>query len=199
MKLGKKLYRGTIMVDIDGVLADLEGAFVEAFGDKRRDVYYLTDRYPEYYDMIMEWVASPSTYADLSPIFAGLLFLRQATSRGWYIWLCSSRPKSKEMMEVTIGWLDKYGVKYNEFSLSDDKNDSIRSYNSLHPARSVRIVVDDSLDVLETIDSSIYSVAWSQPWNAGFYPRMWYDAETMRVLVQPSREESPVGAWEKAK
>ena len=103
------------------------------------------------------------------------------------------------MMNVTIGWLDKYGVKYHEFSLSGNKYDSILMYNGINPNRPVKIVVDDSLDVLETMDSSIYSVAWSQPWNAGFYPRMWYDAETMRVLLQHSREEYPVGAWELAK
>jgi len=196
MKNRKNLYRGTLVCDIDGVIADLEGAFVDAFGSNHRDVYYFTDRYPEHTDTIIEWIESPATYADLSPIFSGLLFLRQAYSRGWYIWLVSSRPKSDEMMRITAEWLDKYGAKFHEFSLSGDKNDSIRSYNHLHPDKPVRIVVDDSLDVLETIDPKIYSVAWAQMWNTGFYPRMWYDPETMRVLVQAEPDSSPVGAWE---
>ena len=46
MKLGKMRYRGTIAVDIDGVLADFEKKFCEDFGEDNRHLYSFYGRYP---------------------------------------------------------------------------------------------------------------------------------------------------------
>ena len=195
MKLGKKLYRGTIAVDIDGVLADFESKFCEDFGEDNRHMYSLAARYPEIDpELIEEWVKNPENYVDLAPIFGGLLFVRQAHQRGWYILLVTSRDKS--LREVTRNWLAKYGVVYNEIMFTRAKALTIQDYDNLNPTRPVKIVVDDSVSVLESLPDK-FSVAWEQPWNISFRPSMWYSEVEMRIILCTG-DGSVRGIWDKA-
>ena len=60
-----------VVVDIDGVLADFEGAFVKTFGDDRRELESLEARYPSRSRSINEFVYDPHTYIHLEPIPLG--------------------------------------------------------------------------------------------------------------------------------
>jgi hypothetical protein len=195
MKMPKLKYRGTIMVDIDGVLADWETPMCDAFGYQNRHMYSPYDRYPDVpRDLIAEFIANPYNYEDLEPIFGGILFCHQARSRGWSVLLCTSRPES--LMYVTENWLSKYKVPYNELVFSKKKADAILDYNEENPDEEVRIAVDDSVSVLRTLPTNVYPVAWLQEWNVGYYPRMWYSENDMKIMIKDAPENFPVGAWD---
>lgn len=197
MKMGKMKYRGTIVVDIDGVLADFESKFCEDFGNKNREMYKLETRYP-YTDpeLIKEYVNNPENYKDLAPIFGGLLFIRQAAYRGWNVTLVTSR--GIHMREVTRNWLSKYGAVYHDLIFSSDKRETVLSLDRVYPYRPVAIVVDDSLEVLRSIPEK-YCVAWEQPWNEVFYPSMRYDEDRMKLVICRHPSEIYVSIWGKAK
>lgn len=194
MKMPKMKYRGTIAVDIDGVLADFEKKFCEDFGTDNRNMYSLEARYPDLDpELIREYVDNPENYTDLEPIFGGLLFIRQAAQRGWYILLVTSR--GKHLQEVTRNWLDRYGAQYHEIMFSKKKYESIRDWDRINPDKPVTIVVDDSVSVLESMPEK-YCVAWDSLWNIEFYPRMWYSTFQMKLMIEVSNGKS-VGVWDK--
>lgn len=194
MKMPKLRYRGTIAVDIDGVLADFEGKFCEDFGTDNRHLYSFFDRYPNVdRELIKEYVENPENYRDLVPIFGGAMFCRQAHQRGWYILLVTSRDKS--LREVTRNWLDKYGVVYNEIIFAKNKREAIADYDAINASRPVSIVVDDSVEVLKSMPER-YCVAWYQLWNFGFYPSMVYSEDDMKIIIKPSVYDSAVGIWD---
>lgn len=198
MKLGKMQYRGTIAVDIDGVLANFEKKFCEDFGYENRDLYSLEARYPELDPaLIKEYVNNPDNYVDLEPIFGGLLFCRQAHQRGWYILLVTSRNPS--LADVTRQWLAKYGAVYHELMFAKDKREAIYDWEEIEiwdcKKPPVSIVVDDSVSVLESMPEK-YCVAWDSEWNYGYYPRMYYATLEMKLMLEIS-EWKVVGAWDK--
>lgn len=195
MKLGKMKYRGTIMVDIDGVLADWETPMCHAFGYINRHMYSPFDRYPDVpIDLIDEYISNPHNYEDLAPIFGGILFCRQASMRGWFVLLCTSRPR--EVGEITFEWLERYGVAYNHLAFSTSKSEYIREFDAANTDRPVRIVVDDSVSVLQSMPDK-YCVAWQQEWNMNYYPSMKYDPLAMKIVLHQSKDDFyPVGAWD---
>lgn len=198
MKLGIKLYRGTIAVDIDGVIADFEGKFCEDFGDQNRHLYSLEARYPELDpQLINEYVANPENYRDLAPIFGGILFCHQAHQRGWFVLLVTSR--NVALRDVTKMWLDRYGVVYDDLLFAKNKMEALEDYNFINPSRKVQIVVDDSEAVLESMEDKYYCVAWSQPWNLTWYPRIWYSGEYMKLCMYDAWVGNVVGVWDKVK
>ena len=197
MKIPKLKYRGTIMVDIDGVLADWETPMCDAFGYINRHMYSPYDRYPDVdRGLIEEFIANPANYEDLVPIFGGLLFCRQAARRGWYILLCTSRPKQTEL--VTNEWLQRYGVVHDELIFAQKKADAILDFNERNPDKEVRIAVDDSVSVLRSLPTRVYPVAWKQEWNYGYYPAMAYNSENFKIELFQSKDDFyPVGVWDK--
>lgn len=196
MKMPKIKYRGTIMVDIDGVIADFEGKFCEDFGDDNRHLSKLESRYPNLDPgLIREYVGNQENYVDLAPIFGGLLFCRQAYQRGWYVLLMTSR--DKKLREVTKSWLSKYSVVYHELVFSRNKREAVADFDALHPEYPVRIVVDDSVSVLESMPEK-YCVAWQQEWNLDYYPAMKYSSTSMKIVLHQSKDDFyPVGVWDK--
>lgn len=197
MKLGKPVFCGTIAVDIDGVLCNFERGFSEAFGDGISSPYELEERYPHLNpELIREWVKTPENYRDLEPIFGGLLFTRQAQQRGWYILLVTSR--DKVLQEVTKNWLARYGAVYNEIIFTMDKRESIMEYDALHSSRPVKIVVDDSVAVLENMPEK-YGIAMANPWNRGYYPFMRYDTKEMKIKMYTDEFSPSKGIWDRVK
>lgn len=197
MRMNKMLYRGSIMVDVDGVLADFEGRFCQDFGSDNRHLYCLEDRYPKVDpELIREYAKNPDNYIDLAPIFGGLMFCRQAHQRGWYVLLMTSRDKS--LRTVTQNWLHKYSVVYHELIFSRNKRAAVEDFDVLHPEYQVRIVVDDSVSVLESMPEK-YCVAWSQLWNFGYYPTMTYFGSDMKIMIKPSVYGEAVGIWDEVK
>ncbi len=198
MKMPKLKYRGTIMVDIDGVLADWETPMCDAFGYVNRHMYSPYDRYPGVSrELIDEFIQNPYNYEDLEPIFGGILFCHQAKARGWYVMLCTSRPYNNGVYDITTTWLNKYRVEHDELIFSQKKADAILDFNEQNPDKGVTIAVDDSVAVLRAMPTNVYPVAWQQEWNLNYYPSMKYDQTAMKIVLHQSKDDFyPVGAWD---
>jgi len=170
--------------DIDGVLADFEGAFCEAFGNANRHLYSLTSRYPEVDpDLISEWVNDPENYKNLNLIFGGITLLNQLKAKGLKVYLLTSRPE--HLTNVTKHWLRIYNIEYYGLMLGClNKSDTVGRLASI--LFDVQMFVDDSVKTLQEVrktSPNIVSLAWAQPWNEGYFPRATYDREKMKVMV----------------
>lgn len=168
--------------DVDGVLANFEEAFCEAFGNKNRHLYSLSARYPEVDpDLIKEWVNDEENYRHLNPIFGGITLLNQVKARGFRIVLLSSRPRHLE--KVTNDWLHLYNVPHdNCFLVGRD----FTKAEWMRDTKGLQLFVDDSVSELvemkEMFPETI-CLAWAQPWNDGYFPRAIYDKENMKIMV----------------
>lgn len=182
--------RFSIACDIDGVLANFEQEFVEAFGDQNRHIYNLYERVPaSQKELVEEFLYNPAVYQDLEPIFGGLHLVSGTKQRGYGVVLITSRPK--EVMEATEEWLDRYSVDYDHLIFSPNKGEVIDKWNKSRKSP-IFCLVDDSMEVLKSVNSEIKRLAWSQEWNHGYFPRMKYDQVSMKLLC---RNDS-VSDWE---
>ena len=177
-------YRGLAVLDIDGVLADFEEGFCEAFGYSNRDLYSLEERYPDAdQGLLKEFVENPLNYKDLAPIFGGVLLLNQLYSRGYYILLMTSR--RKELKTVTFDWLKKYNIPFQELYFSCNKQEGINDFLALHGNLELQIFVDDSVSTLRAVERGaadrVPFLAWGQPWKEGYYPRLRYNESAFKV------------------
>lgn len=175
----KPMFRGTIVVDIDGVLADFEGEFCDRFGQDNRHEQNLYKRYPKYEQLIDDFISNPETYKDLTPIFGGRCLVEQAKMRGYRVELVSSRPESSS--DATREWLNRYNIHYDKFVVGvKSKAQYIRSY-----CENPILLVDDIPDNLIRIEGiGVNGILWSQPWNYGWdVRRMTYSSNKMRLLV----------------
>ena len=161
-----------IIVDIDGVLADLEGRLVRHLvsrygraADVNRDMYAIEDRYadfPEILDAALSFVVDPNSYCSLKPIEAGLNFVEQAIARGYPVQFLSSRPKSA--FGHTVSWLRRNLLDYNATlgakCLEVNKAKLIlKEYKDL-----VAFVVDDRPDTVEKLNAGgVLAYSWAQP------------------------------------
>lgn len=177
-------YKGTVIVDVDGVIADFEEEFCERFGYDHREMYSLHQRYPNVdKELIDEFIMSPDSYERIIPIFGGAVaLLGTLRSRGHYIVLMTSR--DKKLAEVTREWLEGYEIQYNELWFAKDKSVAIGEFNKMYPGRKAFLLIDDCRTTLENLPDEVQGVAWSQPWNEGYFPRMRYNSELMRVEVK---------------
>ena len=169
--------RATAVIDIDGVIANFESAFCDAFGNRNRHLYKLEERYPHLHpDLIAEWVNSEDNYVNLSPIFGGMLLIRQLEQRGFDVVLMTSRAKHLET--VTKSWLTLYHIEPTYLIFQTNKAGHIRDWNDGWTLPPITLFVDDSVSQLEQVkklNPSVTCLAWDQPWNQEYYPRIRYN------------------------
>ena len=186
--------RATAVIDIDNVLADFESAFCDAFGYENRHLYKLEDRYPHLDEnLIGEWVNSEDNYINLSPIFGGLLLIQQLKQRGFDVVLMTSRNPSLEA--VTEAWLKLYHIEPTHLIFQTNKAGHIRDWNDGWVAPPITLFVDDSVSQLEQVkklNPSVTCLAYSQPWNEGYYPRLRYNDKDQVYRIEASIKR---GEW----
>jgi len=193
-------FRGLAVFDIDGVLADFEERMCEAFGYDNREMYRLEDRYPELdRGLIEEFSNSPENYRDLTPIFGGILLFTQIKLRGYYCVLATSRPRT--LKSVTVDWLNRYNVRYEELIFTGNKVETIKDIESINADLSLKFSIDDSVSVLEKVQNvymnSVPVLAWGQAWNQGYYPRLRYNENRMKIEAQVGEGSNWKWIWEK--
>jgi hypothetical protein len=172
----------SVGVDLDGVVFDFEGEFCERFGYDNRHLFDLYKRYPEVDpELINEFIHNPATYADLAPIFGGILLVNHARRLGFNVVILTSRPK--EVAEVTKGVLEHYDVKYNDLVYAYDKKSAIENYNTIYCRYPIKMLVDDRIVHLESLPTGVIGIAWEQPWNEGYYPRARYNPDNMKIEI----------------
>lgn len=185
--MNKKIKKQRVAIfDIDGVLANFEEKFCEAFGNKNRHLYDLFARYPELDEsLLIEWLGDEENYGDLNPIFGGISLLNDLKSKGYYILLITSRPKS--LQKVTTDWLKKYYLDYDELFFGKDKVEVTKSFQHLNDNKKVSIFIDDHLPTLRAMRESFKfpCVCWSQPWNTwdNYYPQAIHNQETFKIEI----------------
>lgn len=146
-----------VVVDIDGVLADFEGAFVKTFGDDRRELESLEARYPSRSRSINEFVYDPHTYIHLEPIPLGLAIVDYLNDNGYDVHIVSSRPLDSQW--VTRRWLKKWGIDFLSFVINPNKTAIIGLAQPL-------CAVDDLISVSRHLKPYNVPVLMMQhPWN----------------------------------
>lgn len=146
-----------VVVDIDGVLADFEGLFIQKFGEERRELESLESRYPTMGISINRFVNHPETYKYLEPIPLGLSIVEYLTDNGWDVDIVTSRPADAEW--VTRRWLKEHGVNFLSFSINPNKSGRIAE---LAPV----CAIDDLISVARLLKRySVPVLLMQQPWN----------------------------------
>lgn len=190
--------KATAVIDIDGVLCNFESAFCDAFGSDNRHLYKLEDRYPHLHtDLIGEWVNCEDNYVNLSPIFGGLLLIQQLKQRGFDVVLMTSRGKHLEA--VTRAWLTLYHIEPKHLIFESNKAGLIQTMNEW--TDNVTLFVDDSVSQLKQVkklNPSVTCLAYSQPWNEGYYPRIRYSDKDQVYRMEGNNGDGKwKGMWSK--
>ena len=185
----------TIVFDIDGVLADFEGAFCEKFGYSNRNFIDLVSRYPEKEQEILKFISDTSSYEDLEPIFGGGVLLAQARQKGYKVVLLTSRPLWTK--EVTEEWLKKYWFDYDDLYFAITKVAAINIMNDPKGAKKYNVVaiVDDIPGNIFGLPDGVFGVLWEQPWNADYYPKVRYSYSEMRTEIKFDTGSGWVDFW----
>lgn len=195
-------YTASAVLDVDGVLCDFEALACEAFGHKNRHLYSLEERYPQYDPgIIQEFVNTEDNYINLSPIFGGILLLQQLKERGFYTILMTSRGKHLEA--VTKAWLTLYNLEPDLLVFESDKAGGIKEWNYLGEGQSlfpnITLFVDDSvlqLQQVKKLNPEVTCLAWGQPWNTEWFPRIRYNESNYKIEANVGMGEWKY-IWEK--
>lgn len=154
-----------VVVDIDGVLADFEGAFCAEFGDERRELVSLQSRYPARARAITNFINDGFVYKDLKPILFGMDICNWLNASGFEVSIVTARPFGLE--RITTNWLKQYGIEYMTFVSDVSKTGRIALMKPL-------VAIDDLFSVhTALLGHNIPVIVVAQPWNA-------YSAENMR-------------------
>lgn len=146
-----------IILDIDGVLADFEGAFCEEFGYDRRELVSLESRYPNQARRINKFINDGFVYKNLKPIQLGLDIATFLNMKFFDIHIVTSRPFGLD--SVTRGWLKRHGVNFSTYTSDRSKTGTITLARPL-------CAVDDLFSVYQALlKHNIPTIIVSQPWN----------------------------------
>lgn len=146
-----------VVVDIDGVLADFEGAFCQQFGDERRELVNLESRYPSKARQINEFLNDWRVYENLEPIHIGLDICQYLNDHHFNVNIVTARPLGFESM--TRRWLKRHGVNFMTFVSDRSKTGRIAIMKPL-------CAVDDLFSVHMTLlHHNIPTIIVAHPWN----------------------------------
>ena len=147
-----------IVVDVDGVVADFEGAFCEEFGYERRELVSLESRYPNQARRIYKFLNDGFVYKNLKPLELGLEIVQYLNENDFDVSLVTARPFGME--RVTRDWLRRYEVEFTTFTLDQAKTGAIALMRPL-------CAVDDLFSVhTALLKHNIPTIVVAHPWNA---------------------------------
>lgn len=148
----------SVVLDIDGVLADFEGSFCEKFGYNGRHLVSLEERYPEYKDDVELFVMSSVTYERLDVLPLGVKIANWCEDQGFDIYILSSRPTY--MTKTTGLWLKQNKIPFHFLQVGVHRK--ITEIIRIDPM----FVIDDMYEVCHTCSNfNVYSMLFDHPWN----------------------------------
>lgn len=177
----------TVILDIDGVLADFEGKLVKVLGKEfgspahdYRERYRLEERFgnfPVILRRALELTADPNFYHDIQLCEGAVDFVETLLDDDYSIRYVSARPMSA--YSFTRRWLVSRftDVDINLYCGVGDKVDFIRKLNI-----PVDFIVEDSPITIRALKANGFvTVCWAQLWNEGIFPRLYVrgDGEIM--------------------
>jgi hypothetical protein len=192
-------------MDIDGVLADLEGQLVKHLVDKHgeranvnRDMYSLEDRYadmPDVLDDALDFVLDPNSYYGLEPHADGIRFVESLINTDYHVLFLSSRPKAAE--GHTVRWLKKHVENYGYSGGARCVSGSKARLILKEMSGLVAFVVDDNPETVEALNAGgVLAYAWGKLWNDGVYPRLAH-SPGRDVLIKESENVPQIDFWDK--
>lgn len=159
----------TVVLDVDGVLADFEGAVTEKFGDKDRHIVKLDQRFPDKAVEIADFVFNPLTYKDLGVLPFGKHIALWLEKAGYRIDVVSSRPPLAK--GITKNWLIRNGIPFDSLWV-DNSEDKTSVIGKIRPL----FAVDDIGVIAERLAKlGIPCILIAQPYNITYirkYPRI---------------------------
>ena len=146
-----------VVVDIDGVLADFEGAFCLEYGHDNRERVSLEERYPNKATSIRKFINDPFVYTHLNPIQLGLDIVEWLNENNYEVSIVTARPFGFD--GVTRAWLSRHGVKFSSYVSDIPKTGRIVNMKPL-------CAVDDLFSVQQALSKHfIPTIIVAQPWN----------------------------------
>ena len=156
------------LVDLDGVLADFEGGFLEAWRQRRPDApfiplehrttFYISQQYPPAWrEAVLEVMRSPGFFRGLAPISGGREAAWAMRQSGWEVFICTSplSPYGPCALEK-YQWVEQHlgGDWVDQVILARDKT-VIRG----------DILIDDRPEVAGVETPAWEHVIYDQPYN----------------------------------
>ena len=189
-----------VVFDIDGVLADFEGALVDFLSKKfgaearvNRHAFMMEDRFygnEELTKEALELINYPPFYRSIEPIYPAIQFAKDLMQSGLGIMYLTSRPRGTEAF--TRMWLQKHTWNYSGSMgvfFTDDKADFLTDID-------VEFVVEDSPAHIQALKNAGKSVfCWSQPWNEGIFPRLFTERQSDTIFLWSNSRDEAEPFW----
>jgi hypothetical protein len=168
----------SVVMDIDGVLADFELAFCQTFGNMHRELVALESRYPAQARKITQFINDGYVYKDLEPIQLGLNICSWLNDNDFEVAIVTARPFGFE--SLTRDWLKRHSVNYTSFVRASPKEGQIALMKPL-------CAVDDLFSVHKALlGHNIPTIIVAHPWNR-------YISENMLRILDLSEFVSAFG------
>jgi len=150
-----------VVLDLDNVVFDFDGAFCKKFGWENRELVCLEHRYPDRADEIELFVQNPATYGKLDVLSLGTQIAKYCDENGMSTTFVSNRAMSAE--RITGIELKKNKIPFFSYSVGrESESPKLARIAEIAPL----FVVDDMLRVAEgCADISIPCFLVDQPWN----------------------------------
>jgi len=146
-----------VVVDMDNVLADFDGAFCLEFGYERRELVSLESRYPDKARSIVKFINDSFVYQHLNPIQLGLDICKWLNDNNYEVAIVTGRPFGFD--RINQDWLKRHGVKYSSYVSDIPKTGRIINMQPV-------CAVDDLFSVQQALSSHfIPTIIVAQPWN----------------------------------
>ena len=173
-----------VLVDMDGVLADFEGGFLERWRQKhpdkpyvpldQRNTFYIVKQYPAAYrDLIWEIFLTPGFFRELPAIAGGLEALAEIDAAGIEVFICTSPFSQYENTVLEkFEWVDQHlGRKWSgRIILTPDKTivdadyliDDMPEVRGLAKPRWKHVLYDDVRNRSEAGKKRLTWINWKQ-------------------------------------
>ncbi|HVO43324.1 MAG TPA: 5'-3'-deoxyribonucleotidase [Aggregatilineales bacterium] len=188
-----------ILVDMDGVLADFESAFLQIWRTQQPDKvsialedrrgFHLVDDYPgEYKELIQAIIAAPGFFRSLEPLTGGLEALKTMQDLGHDVLICTSPLENYQYcVPEKYEWVDHYlGQAWvNRIVLTRDKT-----------VINGDVLIDDRPLISGLAVPAWEHVVYDQPYNRTLQERRrltWQNWQTILFSAEAGAPASPTG------
>jgi 5'-nucleotidase len=179
---------------MDGVLADFEAGFLEAWRSKyperpyipldERTTFYMVDQYPlEFREAVQELQRRPGFYYSLPPVTGGIVAFQEMTRAGFDVYICSS-PLSvyKHCVVEKYEWVEHFlGFEWTKRIIMTKDKTLLRG----------DVLIDDRPEITGAYTPLWTQLIFDQPYNRHIstgYRMKWDSWQNAINLLQASTE-----------
>lgn len=164
-----------ILVDMDGVLSDFDGSFLNCWRElhpdkffipiEERTTFYVREQYPdELKPLVSEVVGSPGFFRDMTPVEGGKKALTEMDEMGFEVFICTSPlSRYRNCVLEKFEWVENHlGSKWvNRIILTKDKTLVKADY-----------IIDDKPEIIGVEESPSWEhILYDCPYNRGINKR----------------------------